>query len=425
MKISEQGITLIKSFESCKLTAYKALSTEEHYTIGWGHYGADVKAGQTISKNEADALFLSDLQRFVKYTNTYTKNITLNQDQFDALVSFCYNCGPGALKKLVSGRTVREIAEHITDGQYTRSKGKVIKGLVRRRQEEKELFCRGSEVRRMAVKMGSARIDENGKLSGGKAGDQTGKEVSTQDYYMHAKGWYLLRPKSAGDADKLAAAMLAACNNDNIGYDQSNRLDVISKLGRYGSMARIAEKTEADCGTLVRGCCIEAGFDPGNFTTAGEETALIKTGRFESKVTVTATTVLYNGDVLVTKTKGHTVIVVSGNARPGVAAPSGRPNGSTAGTSVKASANPYPEPTRTIYYAPGKTNMRGDDVKWVQWHMWRFGLFLDGAGHPDASQIDGVWGAASDKALGEAQGLLGLTRDKKCGPKSRQAFKQI
>ena len=38
MKISGQGIALIKSFESCKLTAYKALSTEVHYTIGWGHY---------------------------------------------------------------------------------------------------------------------------------------------------------------------------------------------------------------------------------------------------------------------------------------------------------------------------------------------------------------------------------------------------
>ncbi|MEZ3444298.1 MAG: lysozyme [Lachnospiraceae bacterium] len=425
MNISDQGIALIKSFEGCRLTAYRAVSTEKYYTIGWGHYGADVKAGQTISQKEADSLFLSDLQRFVKYTNTYTKNLTLNQNQFDALVSFCYNCGPGALRKLVGGRTVKEIADHITDEPYTRSKGKIIKGLVRRRQEEKELFCRRSEVTRMDVKIGSARIDENGKLSGGKAGDQTGKEVSTQDYYMHSKGWYLLRPKSVENADKLASAMLAACNNDNIGYDQSNRLDVISKLGRYGSMAKIAEKTEADCGTLVRGCCIEAGFDPGNFTTAGEETALIKTGRFESKAVVTATTVLYNGDILVTKTKGHTVIVVSGNARPGVTSPSGRPNGSTAGTSVKASDNPYPEPTRTIYYAPGKTNMRGDDVKWVQWHMWRFGLFLDGAGHPDASQIDGVWGAASDKALGEAQGLLGLIQDKKCGPKSRQAFKQI
>lgn len=92
---------------------------------------------------------------------------------------------------------------------------------------------------------------------------------------------------------------------------------------------------------------------------------------------------------------------------------------------IEASVNPYPEPTRIIYYTPGKANMYGDDVKWVQWHMWRFGLFLDGAGHPDARQIDGIWGPASDKALGEAQGLLGLTQDKKCGPQSRQTFKQI
>lgn len=313
MKISEQGISLIKSFESCKLTAYKALSTEEHYTIGWGHYGSDVKAGWTISQNEADALLLSDLERFVKYTNTYTKSLVLNQNQFDALVSFCYNCGPGTLGKLVSSRTVEEIAEHIED--YTKSKGKVIKGLIRRREKEKELFCKGSEVMNMVVKVGSARIDENGKLSGGKAGDQTGKEVSTQDYYMHSKGWYLLRPKSAEDADKLAAAMSDACINDNIGYDQGNRLDVISKLKKYGSMKKIAEKTEADCGTLVRGCCIEAGFDPGNFNTANEAACLEKTERFENKVAVTSATVLHNGDVLVTKTKGHTVIVTSGNPR--------------------------------------------------------------------------------------------------------------
>ena len=80
MNISDQGIALIKSFEGCRLTAYKAVSTEKYYTIGWGHYGADVKAGQTISQDEADALLLSDLQRFVKYTNTYTKSLGLNQD---------------------------------------------------------------------------------------------------------------------------------------------------------------------------------------------------------------------------------------------------------------------------------------------------------------------------------------------------------
>ncbi len=313
MKISEQGVDLIKSFESCKLSAYKALSSEEYYTIGWGHYGADVKAGQTISQEKADALLFSDLQQFVKYTNHYTKSLKLDQNQFDALVSFCYNCGPGTLKKLVGGRTEEEIAEHITD--YTKSDGKVIKGLVRRRQEEKELFCRGSEVKGMVIKVGSARIDENGKLAGGKAGDQTGKEVSTQNYYIHSKGWYLLRPKSIEDANKLASAMLAACKNDNIGYDQNERLGIITQIKKYGSMAKIPVKTEADCGTLVRGCCIEAGFDPGNFNTLNEADSLEKTGRFEKKVTVTSSMVLYNGDVLVTKTKGHTVIVTEGNPR--------------------------------------------------------------------------------------------------------------
>ncbi len=313
MKISGQGIALIKSFEGCRLAAYKAVSTEKYYTIGWGHYGADVKAGQTISQSEADALFLSDLQQFEKYTNHYTASLKLNQNQFDALVSFCYNCGPGALKKLVSGRTPEEIAEHITDQNFTRSGGKVLKALERRRKIEKELFCKGSGA--MIITIGSARIDENGKISGGAAGDQTGKEVSTQAYYMHSKGWFLLRPKNASDADRLATSMSAACLNDLIGYDQSNRLDIISQIKKYGSMAKIAEKTEADCGTLVRGCCIEAGFDPGNFTTANETAALSKTGKFENKVAVTSSTVLYNGDVLVTKTKGHTAIVTAGSPR--------------------------------------------------------------------------------------------------------------
>ncbi|MBD5457995.1 MAG: lysozyme [Lachnospiraceae bacterium] len=334
MKISEQGIALIKSFESCKLTAYKAVSTEQYWSIGWGHYGADVEAGQTISQDEADTLFLSDLQQFVKYTNTYTAALNLNQDQFDALVSFCYNCGSGTLKKLVSGRTVEEIAEHITDSVYTKSDGKVLNGLVRRRQEEKELFCKGREVKLMAIKVGSARIDENGKLSNGKAGDQTGKEVSTQDYYLHSKGWYLMRPKSVEDADKLAASMLAACENDNIGYDQGNRLDIITQLKKYGSMAKIVTKTEADCGTLVRGCCIEAGFDPGNFNTANEAACLEKTGKFEKKVAVTSSTTICNGDVLVTKTKGHTVIVTSGNPRKANQAVQ------TSNTSVKQKIDP-------------------------------------------------------------------------------------
>lgn len=167
----------------------------------------------------------------------------------------------------------------------------------------------------MALLIGHASIDEHGKIINGSAGDQTRKEVCTRSYYRHSKGWYVLRPKDAKIADKIASAMLEACNNDNIGYDQGNRLGVITNLKKYGSLKKITVKTESDCSSLVRGCCIQAGFDPGNFTTANEASTLEKSGYFEKREAVTSSTVLYNGDVLVTKTKGHTVIVVSGNPR--------------------------------------------------------------------------------------------------------------
>ena len=65
----------------------------------------------------------------------------------------------------------------------------------------------------MSVKIGSARIDENGKAHGGAAGDQTGKEVSTQSWYAHTKGWVLLRAKSAEARERIARCMQAACDN--------------------------------------------------------------------------------------------------------------------------------------------------------------------------------------------------------------------
>lgn len=167
----------------------------------------------------------------------------------------------------------------------------------------------------MSLIVGSARLDENGNISGGAAGDQTGREVSTQPYYMHKKGWYVLRPKTAVLAVGLASAMLDACRNDHIGYDQSNRYGVIKMVKKYGSMKAIKEKTEADCSSLVRACCIQNGFDPGDFATSGEAAKLESTGKFEKRQSVNTGTTLYDGDVLVTKTSGHTVIVVSGNSR--------------------------------------------------------------------------------------------------------------
>lgn len=69
----------------------------------------------------------------------------------------------------------------------------------------------------MAVIVGSARIDENGHATGGKPGDQTGKELSTQYWYNHSKGWRVFRPLDPLRAEKIAYAMQAACDNPHIG----------------------------------------------------------------------------------------------------------------------------------------------------------------------------------------------------------------
>lgn len=164
----------------------------------------------------------------------------------------------------------------------------------------------------MSIIFGSARVDEKGGYVGGVAGDQTGKEVSTQPYYMHRHGWYCLRPKSPSDAIKIANSMKSACANDNIGYDQGNRFGIITAIQKYGSMKKIATKTEADCSTLVRACCMEAKIYPDNFTTYNEASILDKTGKFEKKFEVTSEKQLRKGDILVSKKKGHTVVVVSG-----------------------------------------------------------------------------------------------------------------
>ena len=137
MKISSVGIKLIQSFESCKLTAYKAVSTEKYYTIGWGHYGADVKKGMKITQAQADAYLISDLAKFEAKVNKYSK-YNFNQNQFDALVSFAYNVG--SIDQLTDNgkRSISVISSKIT--AYNKSGGKVLAGLTRRRKAEKELF---------------------------------------------------------------------------------------------------------------------------------------------------------------------------------------------------------------------------------------------------------------------------------------------
>lgn len=167
----------------------------------------------------------------------------------------------------------------------------------------------------MSITIGSARVDEKGQYQGGKPGDQKqtvrsndrSGEVSMQNFYVHSKGWYILRPKSKSHAKSLAQLMITACDNINIGYSQSDRLSIL----KNGVNAEVP--TNADCSSLVRQCIKEAtGKDVGQFTTYNEAKTLENSGLFEKRVKYidSSKTPLKLGDVLVTCSKGHTVIVV-------------------------------------------------------------------------------------------------------------------
>lgn len=251
----------------------------------------------------------------------------------------------------------------------------------------------------MSLTVGSARIDENGHISGGKAGDQTGKEVSKQPYYVHSKGWMCLRPKSVTVANKIASAMNDACDNNNIGYDQNGRYGIINCLKKYGSIKKIKKKTEADCSSTIRACCIEAGFDPGDFNTSSEKSALERTGKFEKAFAVTSSTKLYNGDVLVTKTKGHTVAVVSGNPRK------------SSGTTSKSSS--------TTILEVGST---GSKVKTLQKNLNALKI-TDNEGKKLA--VDGDFGSSTKEAVIKFQKKYGLSVDGQYGPKSDAKMKKL
>ena len=99
----------------------------------------DVKEGQRISQVLAEVYLKADLNKFEIAVNSL--GLTLTQNQFDALVSFAFNCGTANLKKLVAKRTLNEIADAIP--KYNKAGGKVLKGLTKRREEERKLFLNG------------------------------------------------------------------------------------------------------------------------------------------------------------------------------------------------------------------------------------------------------------------------------------------
>ena len=162
------------------------------------------------------------------------------------------------------------------------------------------------------VYFGSARIDENGNAHGGKAGDQTGNEVSIQPYYTHKKGWNVIRAYSDRVREAIAQDMEWACANNNIGYDQYENQTLYKAAEPFGfNCSLVAVKCETDCARLVRVCVKYAGIPAPDFYTGNELEALLGTGAFAQIPFNNDPSILKRGDILVTKTKGHTVVALT------------------------------------------------------------------------------------------------------------------
>lgn len=137
-KIGQAGLKLIMEFEGCRLTAYQCSAGV--WTIGYGHT-VGVYKGMKISQAQADAFLKQDIAKFEKYINNpsyvpFTEQ--LNQNQFDALVSFAFNLGQGNVKKLCVGRNINQIPSAMQ--KYCKAAGRTLPGLQRRRKAEAALY---------------------------------------------------------------------------------------------------------------------------------------------------------------------------------------------------------------------------------------------------------------------------------------------
>lgn len=142
MRMSQTGVDMLKKFEGFVGHAYKALETEEHFTIGYGHYGSDVDRNDTITQTQAEILLKRDVSSFEDGVSRLIR-VPVNQNQFDALVSLAYNIGLRAfgsstLLKRLNAKDYRTASAQFL--VWNKSGGRVISGLVNRRKQERALF---------------------------------------------------------------------------------------------------------------------------------------------------------------------------------------------------------------------------------------------------------------------------------------------
>lgn len=255
------------------------------------------------------------------------------------------------------------------------------------------------------ITIGSARIDENGHVHGGKAGDQTGKEVSEQSYYLHSGGWRAFRLKDPAQAQRIAAAMRSACNNSNWGYNQYQRYSGMKRVAKWGyDPSKLDTPAATDCSNLVRVCFIySTEKDPGDFDTSGEASALKATGLVdEVSFNQNTGSGLCKGDILVTRKKGHTVIVTGGPERTST---------NTIVTPNNSSKGVYMFDLPLI-----KMGSKGNAVLLFQEIFDARNTHLHW-GQKDL-ELDGICGSGTVAAIKWYQKQRGLTVDGECGEKT-------
>ena len=250
----------------------------------------------------------------------------------------------------------------------------------------------------MAVLIGSARSSYGNTSPGDQNG---GREVSTEKYYVHSKGWVVLRAKDPEARERIAVAMERACANNDIGYDQSTRLTLFNNVKDFGfDPAKTTKNVNTDCSALVRVCVHYAGIEVDNFITSNEVSKLMATGAFE-KFTDDAhcksSDHLLRGDILDTRTKGHTVVVLS--------------NGAKAHEEIVYVS--YKLGDRIL-----KNGMTGDDVKELQTCL--IGLDYDCG----AWGADGEFGDATEQAVEQFQHAHGCMVDGEVGPETLEALEK-
>ena len=257
----------------------------------------------------------------------------------------------------------------------------------------------------MAVKISHASIDENGSAKGGKAGDQTGKEVKISNWYK--SNWsFVARPKRKAVSDRMVTEAVAGANNPNIGYDQGQRNDLLAEAKKVGfDLSKISVPCETDCSAFVAVCVLAAGVDlkySSNLpTTSNLRSKLQATGEFDiltdSKYLNSADH-LAAGDILC-REAGHVVIVVDGTAAS-----------ATASVVTAPAASAKAVKSNVTYSVKLPLLQRGDKGSIVETAQ----TLLKLRGY-DPGTIDGEYGAKTEESVRALQKKAGKTADGKIG----------